>query len=111
MRLRIKELALEKGVQLQKVAKAIGVKESTLSNMIRTGRTTTERLDALCGYFNVTLDELVNNNNERGFLRKRKEDISLDIQTLFNDISKLPSTKQQPLIEAVQKMVDAVANA
>jgi DNA-binding Xre family transcriptional regulator len=121
MKLRIKELAAERGVKLQAVAKAIGIKHNTLSSIIKTGRTTTERIEALCAYFDISIDELVVLDGEylnlqpitkgenpkapaKGHLTKN---VSLDVKTIFDSIAILPPKKQKPLIEAMQKMVEA----
>jgi DNA-binding Xre family transcriptional regulator len=129
MKLRIKELAVKKGVKLQEVAKAIGVKHNTLSNMIKRGRTTTERIEALCSYFGVSPNELIAFDDEyyeensppqsgeslelakdhttafKGLLTRNS--VSLDVKALFESIYSVPPRKQKPLIEAMQKMVEA----
>lgn len=116
MKLKIKELAAEKGVELQEVAKAIGVRPSAISNMIKTGRTTAEKMEALCLYFGVSPNELIVLDDEdceksyssypKGFLTKKFSDVGFDVNTILENISALPPRKQKPLIEAMQKMVE-----
>jgi DNA-binding Xre family transcriptional regulator len=114
VKLRVKELAARKGVTLQEVAEAIGIKQNTLSTMIKTGRTSTKRIEALCAYFNITPNELIILDDEayeensprlpKGHLTKN---VSLDVNTIFDSIATLPPRKQKLLIEAMQKMVEA----
>jgi len=114
MKLRIKELAAKKGVELQEVAKAIGVKPSSISTMIKTGRTTAERIEALCLYFGVSPNELIafddEDSEEKSPLFPKgipmKDSVRLDVLTILEHLSDLPSKKQKPLIEAMQKMVE-----
>jgi DNA-binding Xre family transcriptional regulator len=129
MKLRIKELAAKKGVRLQEVAKAIGVKHSSLSSMIKTGNTTSKRIKSLCLYFGVSPNELIAFDDEyyeensppqsgespelakdhatafKGLLTRNS--VSLDVKALFESIYSAPERKQKPLIEAMQKMVEA----